>query len=191
MYNPQQVVGAFFEKEIMQLFDLTKADIKNNGKVPDLISKDNSFFVEVKAAAYDNGGVINKIQLYRFDKNINLRRFYAFAYHSISRHTSIKKTFPKMDLLIQSLDLRSLYLFPFSIVKVYFESSKKRETPNHDTFVQLRESLSGRIFKKDEEIWEKIGLNPNKYKTISLSEKVHLTTSQGNLEKQILESFKQ
>lgn len=190
MYNPQQVVGAFFEKKIMQLFDLTKADIKNNGNVPDLISKDLSFFVEVKASAYDNGGVINKTQLYRFDKNINLRRFYAFAYHSLSRGTCLKKTFPKADLLIQSLDLRSLYLFPFSLVKAYFESSKKRENPNHDTFVQLRESMADRIFKKDEEIWEKFDLNQNKYQTISLSEKVHLITNQGNLEKQILESFK-
>jgi hypothetical protein len=147
MYEPRRIVGDFFEQRVMRLFDLVLADAESSGTVPDLVSKDCSFFVEVKASAYDNGGVINRTQLHRFSEDISVRRFYAFVYHSISRHMT--KEYPTPRRLKCALDLRSLYLFPFSIVKAHFEKSRKRIHPKHDDFVQLRESLAQAIFEGD------------------------------------------
>ena len=86
MYHTTKIVGDFFEQEVMRLFRLVRTDPNASGILPDLVSGDNSFFVEVKASAYNNGGVINRGQLYRFDKDVDRRRFYAFAFHPISRH---------------------------------------------------------------------------------------------------------
>ncbi|MFH0831490.1 MAG: hypothetical protein V1886_01325 [archaeon] len=51
MYQAKIVVGDFFEQKVMQLFDLVRADSHAFGEVPDLVSRDGSFFVEVKASA--------------------------------------------------------------------------------------------------------------------------------------------
>jgi len=190
MYEPRLVVGAFFEQKLIEIFDWKLADTKNEGEVPDLVSRDGSFFVEVKASAYNNGGVIKRTQLYTFDRSVRVRRFYAFAYHSISRLVSMAKEYPTEEKLREALDLRSLYLFPFSIVKAHFEKSRKRTNPRHDDFVQLRESLAQKIFDSDEETWARLGLPRRKYRMTQPHEKVHIITREGYLENEILESLR-
>ncbi len=69
IYYPQTIIGDFFEERVEQIFDLVRIDKKMQGNVPDLKSKDNSFYIEVKASRYDNGGVIRKNQLFRFKDN--------------------------------------------------------------------------------------------------------------------------
>jgi len=187
MYEPRRIVGDFFEQRVMRLFDLVRADVESLGIAPDLRSKDGSFFVEVKASAYDNGGVINRTQLRRFSDDISVRRFYAFVYHSISR--DMTKDYPTPRRLKCALDLRSLYLFPFSIVKAHFEKSRKRIHPKHDDFVQLRESLAQAIFEGDKSAWEHLGLEQEDYKMAKPHEKIHIVTKQGHLEQQILDSL--
>ncbi len=187
MYNTTQIVGDFFERKVGRIFDLERTDPNALGVVPDLISKDGSFYVEVKASAYNNGGVINRGQLYRFDKGIDVRRFYAFAYHPIAGH--MQRDYPTAKGLRRALDLRSLFLFPFSITKAHFENSKKRRHPKHDDFVQLRESLAKKIFGLDEEVWEHLGLGKESYKITRPHEKIHIITREGYLEQQILDLF--
>ena len=187
MYHATQIVGDFFERKLREIFDLERADPKALGVVPDLVSRDGSFYVEVKASAYDNGGVINRGQLYRFDEGIDVRRFYAFAYHSIARH--MQRDYPTEKGLRSALGLKSLFLFPFSITKAHFENSKKRKHPKHDDFVQLRESLAQRVFGLDEEIWEHLGLEKEKYQMTRPHEKIHIVSREGYLEQQILDSF--
>jgi hypothetical protein len=187
MYDAKHVVGDFFEQKVMGLFDLVRTDQNMLGVVPDLISRDGSFYVEVKASAYDNGGVINKTQLYRFDEEIFIRRFYAFAFHSINRH--MQRGYPTENGLRSALDLRTLFLFPFSVTKAYFEKSKKRVHPKHDDFVQLRENLARKIFEGHRDTWEYLGLRQEEYKKAKPHEKIHILTRNGYLEQQILDSF--
>lgn len=189
MYRTEQVVGDVFENKVMDLFDLVKADSQMTGMNPDLFSQDQSFCFEVKASSYTNGGVINKTQLKRFGKKVNVRRFYAFAYHSITK--DMKKDYPNKDALIKALDFRSLYILPFSVVDAHFDSSKKRVTPLHDTYVQLIESLAEKIFTFDDNEWKRLRLKKNKYKTIRPCEKVNIMTSNGNLEQELLGSLNQ
>ena len=187
MYNVRLAVGDFFEQKLMQLFDLTRIDLSAEGSVPDLISKDSSFYVEVKSSSYNNGGVIKEKQLYAFDHIINARRFYAFVYHSIRK--DVQKQYPTERQLKRALDLRSLFLFPFSIAKAHFENSQKRDYLTNDYFVQLREALAKKIFEKDPLAWKHLQLNPKNYKHSQPHEKVRILTKQGNLEKQILSSL--
>ncbi|MFH1365387.1 MAG: hypothetical protein ABIH28_02275 [archaeon] len=187
MYNTTQIVGDFFEQKLMNLFELIRTDSKALGIVPDLISKDDSFYVEVKASAYDNGGVINMGQLYRFDRKIDIRRFYAFAYHSINRH--MQRDYPTEKELRKALNLKSLFLFPFSITKAHFERCQKRHHPRHDTFVQLKESLAQRIFEEEDKIWKHLGLEQKNYKMTKPHEKINIITREGYLEQQILNLF--
>ncbi len=171
----------------MQLFDLTRTDPHALGFVPDLVSKDNFFYVEVKASAYDNGGVINKHQLYRFDERIETRRFYAFVYHSINRN--MERDYKTEEDLRNALDLRSLFLFPFSIAKAHLEKSKKTTHPKHDDFVQIRESLAQKIYDGVEDVWKHLNLETKDYKRTKPHEKIHIITKEGHLEKEILRSF--
>ncbi|MFH0830402.1 MAG: hypothetical protein V1887_04570 [Candidatus Aenigmatarchaeota archaeon] len=55
--NAGRVVGNFFEDKVAQIFNM--ADTGDPG-LPDKVSRDGSFYVEVKASAYDNGDVIKK-----------------------------------------------------------------------------------------------------------------------------------
>ena len=187
MNNVTQIVGDFFENKLKKIFDLERTDPNTQGIVPDLASKDGSVHVEIKASAYINGGVINRRQLYRFDEEIGVKRFYAFVYHSITRH--MQRDYPTEKKLRKALDLKSLFLFPFSITKAYFENSKKRRHPEHDDFVQLKESQAQKIFGLDEEAWKHLDLKKEDYKMIKPHEKIHIVTRGGYLEKQILDSF--
>ena len=182
-YNPRNVVGEFFEQKTMRIFNLSRSDGGHSGKSPDLVSKDGSFYVEVKASAYDNGGVINKNQIYRFEEEIKERRFYAFPFHSITKDMS--KRYSNPTRLITALDLRSLYLFPFSIVLAHFENSEIKTTAKHDGYVQLNEERAKMIFGKNAEFWNHLGLNPSDYKMKKLHEKVFVVTKDGYLEDKI------
>jgi len=187
MYSATQIVGDFFERKVRRIFELERTDPHALGVAPDLISRDGSFYVEVKASAYNNGGVINKRQLYGFDEDIEVRRFYAFVYHSIAGH--MQRDYPTEKKLRNALDLRSLFLFPFSITKAHFENSKIRKNPKHDDFVQLRESLAQRIFELDDEAWAHLNLKKSDYKMTRPHEKISIVTRGGHLEQQILDAF--
>jgi hypothetical protein len=190
MYDSRRVIGKFFEHKVIQLFDLAIADSEDSGRVPDLVSRDGSFYVEVKSSAYNNGGVINENQLNRFNKKIQAktsRRFYAFVYHPIAKN--IQEQFPTEQELSEALSIRSLYLFPFSIVRAYFSHNPKIKTPKHQSFVQLRENQAQRIFAGDEDIWQCLRLNPKHYRPLNLHDKVKIMTRNGHLEQQILDSF--
>lgn len=185
MRDVRMIVGDLFEKKVKNLFDLS--DKTGFNISPDLISKEGSFYVEVKASSYVNGGVINKKQLSKFDKKINTRRFYAFTYHSLWKN--MRKDYSTEKNLIKALDLRSLFLFPFSVVKAYFDNSYKRINSGHDIFVQLIESKATKIFEKDKDTWAHLGLNYNNYKTASPHEKIHILTRNGHLEQTILSTL--
>jgi len=185
-YHPQNLVGDFFENKLIKLFDLVRLD-SNRGINPDLASKDNSFFVEVKASSYLNGGVINKGQLYRFDRIVDTKRFYAFAYHSIIKN--MQKDYPTKEKLEDVLDLKSLFIFPFSIIKSYFEHSKPQKHPKHDDFYQLKERFAKGIFNFDEIMWKYLDLDKKEYQGISLNENIHVMTNQGKFEQAFLNSF--
>lgn len=184
MYSPQRVVGDFFEAKLMRIFDLSKSQTE---ELPDLVSRRKNFFMEVKASACTNGGVINKGQLERFDEEINVKRFYAFAYHSIIKNMG--RNYATKDSLEDDLDLRSLYVFPFSIVFSYFQNSNKRKTPLHDTFVLMREKTADRIFSGEPETWKNLKLDIRQYKMARPHKKVRIITRNGNLEKELLNSF--
>jgi hypothetical protein len=186
-FDPREVVGDVFEEKVCRLFDLKWADVRELGHFPDLVSKDRTFFVEVKAAAYDNGGVINMGQLRRFDQEIKVRRFYAFSYHPVNRGQAHR--FQTKEALMDALVLRSLYLFPFSITKAHFETSNKISNPKHDTYVQLKESMARMIFEKDAEAWERLGLDKDQYIAVSPHEKIHIMTRNGYLEQQLLDAL--
>jgi len=186
-YQPTIVVGDFFEELLMKAFGLVREDKEMRGKMPDLITKDNSFFVEVKASSFSNGGVIKEKQLYKFDKEVNIRRFYAFPYHSITRDMQI--LYPSKAKLRAALDLKSLYLFPFSIVKAHFENSKKIKHPQPDTYVQLTEMQARDIYDGIDYEWERLKLKTEDYKKCTLYPKVYLMTRAGALEKEIKDSF--
>ncbi len=179
------IVGNLFEKKVKNLFGSSSPIINNPNTVPDIIF--NSFCIEVKASSYTNGGVINKRQLFRYDKKTNKKRFYAFAYHSILK--DMRKNYPTQEALEDALDLKSLFLFPFSIVKAYFNNSPKRKNPRHDTFVQLIESKAGNIFGGDKQTWAHLKLCYDCYKPISPHERIHILTKNGHLEEKILSSF--
>lgn len=189
MYSTQKVVGDWGEEKVMQLFNLRRTDAKLEGRVPDLSSKYGSkFYVEVKTSAYNNGGVINRLQLFRFDEKINIRRFYAFLYHSITKN--MQRNYPSAKKLREALDVRSLYLFPFSIAKAHFINSEATTTEKHDDFVQLDESETEDIFRGRQAMWQHLGLDKKNYKKLRLHEKVRLITRDGNLEEQISTSFR-
>jgi hypothetical protein len=191
-FNARLIVGEFFEEKLMKLFDLIRIDKKSGeipGKVPDLISKDYSFYVEVKASAYNNGGVIKGEQLSKFDKEIEKRRFYAFAYHSIKRSTSMHENYKTEGELRKALDLRSLYIFPFSIIKAHYNHSAKQPYIDRGMYAQLNEIEAEKIFLGNTETWAKLNLDREKYIPAKLNEKVKIMTREGYLEKNLRDSF--
>lgn len=182
--DPRKTIGNFFEQKITRMLDLERTP----GYVPDLTSRDGSYYIEVKASAFDNGGVINRRQLYTFDR-LSVKRFYAFAYHPISKRVNIESTYLTEEDLRKALMLKSVFIFPFSIIKAYFERMPKKSHPQHDDFVQLEEKRALAIFSKEAEIWERLFLPSITYKATQPHERVHLLTKNGNLEQEILKAF--
>ena len=187
MYDPRKVVGDFFEEKLRLLLNLNRYDDRGNGSVPDLISKSNSFYMESKASAFNKGGMIKEKQLLKFNEERGIRRFYAFGYHSIVNGRLAR--YKDEDRLRNSLDLRSLYIFPFSIVMAYYEHSKKIRAPNNGFYIQLREQDARNIFSGKKRVWENLDLDIADYKKRNLHPKIHLITREGHLEQEILNSF--
>ena len=183
MANGQNVVGLWGEEQAKLLFDLVKT---GRCDVPDLVSKDGSFYVEIKASCYDNGGVINSGQLQFFNEVMYPRRFYVFIYHS--QH-DLENRFAAEEDMKASLDLRSVFMFPYSIVTAHFHTSKIRAPSKHDRFVQMPEKAARAIFGGDIHEWRKLELDRKRYKFSQPHEKVHIATKEGYLERQILDSF--
>ncbi|MFH0831491.1 MAG: hypothetical protein V1886_01330 [archaeon] len=102
----------------------------------------------------------------------------------------MQRNYPTEDELKNALSLRSLYLFPFSIIKAHFDKSEKITNPKHDDFVQLKERTAHDIFEGGSRAWNHLGLGITEYKKIQAHEKVHIATRQGYLEQQILSSFR-
>ena len=186
MYNVSNVVGDFFEELLMGLFDSIRTDSTLSGEFPDLISRDGSFYMEVKSGSYLNCAIIKEKQLRKFN-NLAMKRFYDVAYHSLK---NMSGNYPTEDELRANLDLKSLFVFPISIINAHFEMSSKNDHPSGDTFVRLRESMAYKIFGLDEKVWEELKINPDDYKTVNLHEKVHIMTRGGHLEQEILNSFR-
>lgn len=182
MYNPQLVVGNFFEEKIARMFGLARQDSFAEGKKPDLKAEDCSFVVEVKASAYNNGGVIKGNQLLRFSEDESSKRFYAFAYHSITE--SMTEKYPSEDELREVLDLRSLYIIPFSIVKAFYEAKNPRKYGTKNDFVQIRENMAHSIFTGKPQIWKTLNLPDGDYKRW-FSENIYVITRKGALEEKI------
>ena len=189
MYCPKQVVGDVFEQKVAQIFNLIRIDGKLSGNVPDLISRDLSFYVEVKASAYDNGGVIKGAQLMKFDRGISKKRLYAFAYHVLSIRNKMSEEYPTEEELRNALNLKSLYLFPFSIVWSFYNHSKERGGQN-GLFVQMRESDAEKIFSGQGSVWGIMQLRKRNYRTSQPFPKVHIITREGQLEEQIVDSIR-
>lgn len=185
-YDVRAVVGDYFEDFCVKIFDLEKT---NDTALPDLQSKDKSFFVEVKGSGSTHGSVINETQLYKFDETIDARRFYANCFHSIN--ASMQKLYKTEKDLKKGLKERfvGLYLFPFSIMKAHFENSNKIKSSKHDTYVQLRESIASKIFDEDIISWGKLKLSDDDYSFKQLHNKIFLVTREGNLEKEIEAGF--
>ena len=188
-YQTTRVVGNFYEGLVGSLFNCKRLDINFSGKLPDLVSSGQLFYIEVKASAFHNGGVINKGQLYGFGDWLQGTLFYSFAYHSTPKGVNLGKTYETEGELVQALDLRSLFLFPYSIVKAHFETSPVKTNLNHDDFVQLRECPASKIFGFDQATWCKLGLKKERYKTHKPHSRVNIITEHDYLTEQILDSL--
>ncbi|MBW3002657.1 hypothetical protein KY338_05860 [Candidatus Woesearchaeota archaeon] len=186
-YDPRKTVGNWGEAIVREAFNLVSTE---NEELPDLISKDGSFYVEVKTSAYNNGGIIKGKQLARFDEQVNKRRFYAFAFHQISIAVRLKKKYCTTGKLYTALTLKSLYLLPFSVVMAHFDASKKKPYKGEDVFVQLNEKQAEHICSGDYGIWRvSLQLLPISYSRCRLHEKVQVITKDGALEHRIKKAF--
>ncbi len=185
MYSPQRVVGDFFEKLVADLFELERQDPRSEGRRPDLYSLKYDFHVEVKASCFKTGGVIKGKQLEGFE-DFHSRRFYAFPYHSIE--IKMRDNYPSPEALVNALDLRSLFLFPISIIQAHFLCSTKRKRPD-DMFVTLNEASAREIYLRSREAWRKLRLNQEDYEMAKIHEKVYLITRGDHLKQEIRDSF--
>jgi len=186
-YDPRKTVGDWGEAIVWNAFDLEPT---NDQELPDYVSKNSSFFVEVKTSAYNNGGIIKGKQLARFDEQVNKRRFYAFVFHQISIATRLRKTYQATGRLYTALTLKSLYLLPFSVVRAHFDASKKKPYKEDDVFVQLNEKQAEHIFSGDYRLWKtRLGLSPAAYSRKELHERVRLITNNSVLESIIKKAF--
>ena len=184
-YDSRHVVGDFFEELVSEMFGLERIDPDLQGQKPDLYSERFDFYVEVKSSFYRTGGVIKERQLNRY--NTKERRFHAFPYHSIAK---IQETCPTEQDLRDVLDLKSFYLFPYSVARACFDVFTKRgDGVTHEKFVTLSESKARRIFRGEEKIWEELGLDLDEYETTSPHRKVNIMTRRGHLERKLLQSF--
>jgi hypothetical protein len=156
--------------------------------LPDLRSKDRSFWVEVKAGGIKNCGVIKQKQLFRYDKKLYQKRFYSFCFHPLKGN--LRDQYPSPKALKKALYLHSLYLFPFSIVQAHFHNSTINSYPGDDFVVKMRLNHAQNIFNKHPEEWHRLSLNPAEYKFVQPFEKINIITREGNLENEILSALK-
>ena len=185
-YDPRKAAGDWGESIVMCAFDLISTD---DPKLPDYVSRDGSFYVEVKTSTFNNGGIIKGRQLTRFDEITNTRRFYAFVFHKLTGNMG--KTYRTKGRLYSALSLKSLYILPFSLVSTHFHNTKKKPYPDGDVFVQLNEKQAEHIFSGDYGIWKvSLNLSPTAYSRKELHERVTLVTRNAMLEDRITKAFK-
>jgi len=184
-YNVQKVVGDFFEDFIENLFDLIPSESED---LPDKMAKDGSFFVEVKSGSYKNCCVIKKNQLFRYDKEINQRRFYAFCFHSLDG--KLKDKYATSNLLKKDLSLKSAYLFPFSVVFAHYHSSTINRYPGDDFVVKMRKNNAFNIFNLNSNEWKRLDLDKSRYKIKKPFKKINIMTREGHLERKLLRILK-
>lgn len=182
-YDSKQVIGTYFEKKTMDIFGLKQT---KNKRLPDLISEDDSFYVEVKASAWNN--VIKEKQLMEHLKIIPQKKFYAAWFHNIWNASDYSK-----NELISALDCSSkkVYLLPISIIKAHFDNGLVEYHPSKKNFVRLRRNHAKKIFSGDAEFWENIKLDIKEYKKIQPYAGMFIITKNGTLEERILDSIHQ
>jgi hypothetical protein len=183
-YNVQRVVGDFFEDFVQNAFDLVRS---GSNDLPDLMAKDGSYFVEVKAGSYNNCGVLKQNQLLRYNEEIKQKRFFAFCFHPLTGKLGAKYIDPAA--LRNALSLHSLYLLPFSLVWAHFSNANINDYPGGDHVVKMRLNNTTKIFNMDKAEWERLSLNRDDYQKTKPHKKVHLITRGGDLEKELLERF--
>jgi hypothetical protein len=182
--NAQKVVGDFFEDFVQNAFDLIPSGSK---ELPDRMSKDGSYFVEVKAGSINNCGVLKQKQLLRYDQEIEQRRFFAFCFHPLTG--KLRDQYLTPDALRSDLSLHSLYLFPFSIAWAHFPNSNINDYPRGDQVVKMKLNTATNIFNMNKKEWERLSLDRGDYKKTKPHKKVHIITREGHLEKELLKSF--
>ena len=101
----------------------------------------------------------------------------------------MQSRYPTDRRLRKELDLRSLYLFPISIVVAHFNNTHKRKHSSADRFVQIKERFATNVYRRKTNTWQHLGLEQGDYSFLQPHERVHILTRRGYLERQILESF--
>jgi hypothetical protein len=195
MYNPSNVVGDYFEDYACRVFGLDRTDPKLLGNVPDLMAKDGSFFVECKVSSFKNGGVVKGEQLFRFDREISVKRFYVFIYHPVCE--KMEDNYPTerklRNAFDRSLNLVQVYLFPLSIVLAHYAREPKSvKYPGRSyevQFCKLKYKQAQGIYRLDPEMFSTLSLDPKQYQQKELHERVHVLTRQGHLEDKLVGSF--
>jgi len=158
--NTQQLIGDYFEDLLSRMFKLKRIDRNFSHKDPNL--RGDTFSVESKASRFDNGGVIKGWQL-NYLENLPFDCPYAFPYHELN--TPICEHYTTERALLQAVYMRSLYIFPISVVRARYDTGYRRPYPTEDDFVQIRESLAKGIFAGKPEIWKALNLNFRDYVT--------------------------
>jgi len=171
LYNrmdPKQVIGQYFEGYVRVIFDLVCTGKK---ELPDLVSKDGLFYVEVKSS--NGGSVIKEAQLKRFNEITDARRSYALCFHPL---TNIEETCPEEGGLIYALNTceKYVYLFPFSVIKAHFEAGPKQTYREADGFVHFRQNQARDIFDKNVDAWDRLGLDMSDYNTESDCPRIYI-----------------
>jgi hypothetical protein len=158
--NTQQLIGDYFEDLLSLMFKLKRIDRNFSHKEPDLHG--DTFDVEVKSSRFTNGGVIKGWQL-EYLENRSIDCPYAFPYHELN--TPISEHYATERALLRAVYLRSLYIFPISVVRARYDTGYRRPYPTGDDFVQIRESLAKDIFSGKSWIWKTLNLNFKNYAT--------------------------
>ena len=183
--NTQQLIGDYFEDLLSRMFGLKRVDQNFSHKEPDL--SDETFCMEVKSSRFDNGGVIKGWQL-KYLGELKLDCLYAFPYHELN--VPIWEHYSSDRGLRRALSLKSLYIFPLSVVKAQYDTGYKRPYPTGDDFTQIRESLAEMIFAGNSEIWKKLHLNFKKYLTAKPRKNIFVMTENKNTLDALLNRFK-
>jgi hypothetical protein len=184
-YCPKHVVGNWGEELVAGAFDLVRADREFEGRVPDLIDKKGRYCVEVKASHYQNGGVIKIPQINGFGSIYELKRFYAFVFHTVE---GITKRGLSESQLVRELHAIGIYIFPYSVVLKHCQTSHLKKSPDSE-FGQLDMNLAHQIIHGNTSEWERLGLDNSEYEVRNPHPRVYIMTHGRNLQKVLLGSF--
>lgn len=188
-FGKRTVIGDYYEHILMRSFGMKKADASGRLKVPDLKTPDGKIMFEVKASAYDNGGVIKEAQMLHF-LDLPSEVFYAVPHHSLTVASRRVTNSTTPSALKRKLDLRLLTIIPLELIAGFYNS---REPIHHDSvgdFVQLRESVSRPLIEGDKNTWDKFNSSPDKYDITALHERVYLITNDDSVKTRLQDSFR-